>query len=269
MKRVLTALLLAALPNSPLHLARQAPTDLQVGSSHFVSYQDLLQLPQVSFTTSNDPNFPAPAQVSGVRLEELKQALHGEGDMMVAICSDDYRTNYPVSYVAAHHPVLVLKINGKPQEGWPKTSSGGALGPYLIANPDFTPSFKVLSHNDEAQIPFGVVRIDFRTESEVFGAIAPRGDFAPGSPVMNGFAIAKQNCFRCHNMGAEGGHMSPFTWPLLGNLAKNSPEFFAKYVRTPQAVNPRARMEGSPQYDDQTLAALEAYFSTFAAGGQK
>ena len=113
MKRALAALLLAVLPNSPLHLARQAPTDLQIGNSHFVSYQDLLQLPQVSFTTSNDSNFPAPAQVSGVRLEDIKQALHGEGDMMVAICSDDYRTNYPASYVAAHHPVLVLKIKGK------------------------------------------------------------------------------------------------------------------------------------------------------------
>jgi hypothetical protein len=269
MKRMVAALFLAVLPGISLHPARQAPTDLQIGISHFVSYQDLLQLPQVSFTTSNDPNFPIPARVSGVPLEQLKQALHGEGNMMVAICSDDYRTNYPASYVRAHHPVLVLKINGKSQQGWPKTSGGGELGPYLIANPGFTPSFKVLSHSDEAQIPFGVVRIDFRTESEVFGAITPRGDFASGSPVMNGYVIAKQNCFRCHNMGAEGGHMAPFPWPLLGTLAKNSPEFFARYVRTPQAVNPRARMEGNPQYDDHTTAALVAYFSTFAAGEQK
>jgi hypothetical protein len=269
MKRVVAALLLAVLPNSPLHLARQAPTDLQVGNSHFVPYQDLLHLPQVSFTTSDDSNFPVPAHVSGVPLEQLKQALHEEGNMVVAICSDGYRTNYPASYLTAHHPVLVLKINGKSQEGWPKTPEGGELGPYVIANPSFTPSFKVLSHSDEAQIPFQVVRIDFRTESEVFGAIAPRGDFAPGSPVMNGYAIAKQNCYRCHNMGAEGGQMASIPWPLLGALAKSSPEFFGRYVRTPQAVNPRSRMAASPQYDDQTMAALEAYFSTFAAGGQK
>jgi hypothetical protein len=269
MNRLVGVLSFAMLANIPLHPARQAATDLEIGSSHFVSYEDLLQLPEVSFTTSNDPNFPTPTKVSGVPLEQLKHALHEQGDMMVAICSDDYRTHYPASYVTAHHPVLVLKINDKLQEGWPKKADGGELGPYLIANPDFTPSFKVLSHNDEMQIPFGVVRIDFRTESEVFGAIAPRGDFAPGSPVMNGYVMAKQNCFRCHNMGAEGGHMAPSSWPLLGNLAKSSPEFFARYVRNPQAVNPRARMEGSPQYDDQTMAALVAYFSTFAAGGQK
>jgi hypothetical protein len=54
----------------------------------------------------------------------------------------------------------------------------------------------------------------------------------------------------------------------LGAMAKTSPEFFAKYVRNPQALNPKSRMEGSPKYDDQTIAALQAYFSTFAAGGQ-
>jgi cytochrome c2 len=264
MKRVIAALLLAL-----LHPSRQAPTDLQVGSSQFISYQDLLHLPQVSFTTSDDGNFPVPARVSGVALEQLKQALHGEGDMLVAICGDGYRSDYPASYLAAHHPVLVLTVNGKAQEGWPKTHDGGPLGPYLIANRSFVPSFKVLSHSDEAQIPFQVVRIDFRKESEVFGPIAPPGDFAAGSAVMDGYTIAKQNCYRCHNMGAEGGTMASIPWPVLGAFAKGSPAFFARYVRNPQAVNPRSRMAASPQYDDQTMAALEAYFSTFAAGGPK
>jgi hypothetical protein len=63
--------------------------------------------------------------------------------------------------------------------------------------------------------------------------------------------------------------MASVSWPVLGALAKGSPDFFARYVRNPQAVNPRSRMAASPEYDDQTMAALEAYFSTFAAGGQK
>ena len=181
MKRVVAALiaagtlLLGAQTHSPLlHATRQAPTDLQVGDSgQFVSYQDLLRLPQVSFTTSDDSNFPAPARVSGVSLEQLKRLLDGNADMVVAICADGYRSNYPAAYIAAHHPVLVLTVDGEAQQDWPKTHDGGELGPYVIANPSFTPSFKVLSHNDEAQIPFQVVRLDFRSESQVFGAIAP------------------------------------------------------------------------------------------------
>jgi hypothetical protein len=262
-------LLLAAQTRSPLlHATRQAPTDLQVGESQFISYQDLLRLPQVNFTTSDDSNFATPAHVSGVPLEELKRSFGSDADMVVAICADGYRSNYPAAYLSAHHPVLVLTVNGEAQQGWPKTHEGNmALGPYVIANPSFTPSFKVLSHSDEAQIPFQVVRLDFRNEREVFGPIAPHGSYAPDSPVMQGYKIAQQNCYRCHNMGAEGGHMASIPWPVVGTFAKGNPDFFAKYVRNPQAVNPSSRMAASPEYDDATIAALRAYFSTFAAGG--
>jgi hypothetical protein len=273
MKRVVAALfatgtLLVAsqTPGPLLHSSRQAATDLQVGDSQFISYQDLLRLPRVSFTTSNDSNFPAPARVGGASLEQLNRSFGGNADMAVAIAADGYRSNYPAEYLAAHHPVLVLTVDGKAQESWPKTHDGGELGPYVIANPGFVPSFKVLSHSDEAQIPFRVVRLDFRSKSQVFGAIAPHGDFAPGSPVMNGYKIAQQNCFRCHNMGAEGGHMASIAWPVLGAMAKSSPEFFAGYVRNPQALNPQSKMAASPGYDDQTIAALRAYFTTFSAG---
>jgi hypothetical protein len=277
MKRVIAAvmiagtLLLAAQTvqrNPLLHAARQAPTDLEVGgvagATQFISYEDLLQLPQVSFTSSDDSNFPTPAHLAGVPLDQLQRSLGVDADMIVARCRDGYRSNYPASYVAVHHPVLVLTVNGKPQEDWPKTHDGGELGPYVIANPSFTPSFKVLSHSDEAQIPFQVVQLDFRSESQVFGAIAPHGNFAPDSPVMQGYRIAQQNCYRCHNMGAEGGQMASIGWPIIAVMAKGSPDFFAKYVRNPQALNPHSRMAASPGYDDQTIAALRAYFSTFA-----
>jgi mono/diheme cytochrome c family protein len=268
MKAVVAALLAAG--TLMLQPSRQTPTDLEIGNGRFISYQELLRLPQVTFTTEDDDNFPSPVKVSGVPLEELNRLYGASGDLVVAICSDGYRANYPAAYIAAHHPVLVLTIDGKAQQDWPKTAhSAGELGPYLIANPKFVPSFKVLSHKDEAQIPFQVVHLDFRSEKEVLGAIAPKGSFAPESPVMQGYQIAQQNCYRCHNMGAEGGQMAGIPWPVIGAIAKSSPDFFAKYVRTPQAVNPKSRMAGSPGYDDQTIAALGAYFSTFAAGGQK
>jgi hypothetical protein len=286
MKRVLAALtvtgawLLCAQTvqhSALLHAARQAPTDIEVGgavpglaagATQFISYEALLSMTQVKFTTSDDDNFHTPVQVSGVALEQIKHALGSDADMVVAACKDGYRSNYPASYLTAHHPVLVLTVDGKPQNDWPKTHGGIELGPYVIANPNFTPSFKVLSHEDEQQIPFQVVRLDFRSESQVFGAIAPHGEFAPGSPVMQGYRIAQQNCYRCHNMGAEGGHMASVPWPVVGALAKADKDFFAKYVRDPQALNPQSKMAASPGYDDRTIAALRAYFSTFAAGGQ-
>jgi mono/diheme cytochrome c family protein len=162
--------------------------------------------------------------------------------------------------------VLVLEVNGKPPAGWPKDSQEHTfdMGPFMISHPRFTPGYKILSHAEEAQIPWGVVRIEFREEKIVFGAIAPRGPHAQDREVQDGYRIAQQNCFRCHNAGREGGQKSGLSWEALSEFAAASPKDFAAYIRAPLAKNPRAQMPGNPQYDDATLAALTAYFRTFS-----
>jgi mono/diheme cytochrome c family protein len=264
--------------SSPVwHEKRQLASDLEVSgalfglpveSTRYIARDELLATPQVNFTVTDDTNFTGPTKIRGVRLDELARHLAASpaADMVVAICDDGYRANYPQAYLAAHHPVLVLDVNGKPPAGWPKDSQEHKfdMGPYMISNPRFAPSFKVLSHSDEAQIPWGVVRIEFRDEKIVFGAIEPRGSQAPAPSVQAGFAIAKQNCFRCHNSGREGGQKSGVPWESLGALAAAKPKEFAAYVRNPQAKNSQAQMPGNPQYDGETLKALTDYFRTFA-----
>jgi len=258
-----------------LHSWRQADTDLEIGgelaglppgSSRYVSYNDLLKLPQVSYSVSDDSNFPGKTQIRGVSLDVLSQSLDATAGakLVVAICYDGYRTNYPAAYLNAHRPLLVLKINGKTQANWPNSPGGSSLGPYLISSPTFTPSFKVLSHTDEPQIPFGVTRIEFRNEQTVFGSIAPGGKFAANSPVMNGYRIAQQNCFRCHNMGREGGQMAGRTWQILAMWASTEPDYFRRYVKNPQSFDRKNRMPAFPQYDAATIEALRQYFASFA-----
>jgi mono/diheme cytochrome c family protein len=262
---------------SGLHEKRQLPSDLEVSgalaglppeSTRYITHEELLALPQVNFTVMDDTNFTGPAKIRGVRLEDLARRLGTSpaADMVVAICDDAYRANYPHAYLVAHHPVLVLEVNGKPPTGWPKDSQEHTfdMGPYMISHPKFTPGYKILSHVEEAQIPWGVVRIEFREEKTVFGAIVPRGSHAQDREVQNGFRIAEQNCFRCHNAGREGGQKSGLSWESLSAFAATSPKDFAAYIRAPLAKNPRAQMPGNPQYDDATLAALTAYFRTFS-----
>jgi Cytochrome C oxidase, cbb3-type, subunit III len=262
-----------------LHPGRESDTDLEIGgdlaglptgSTRFISYNDLLTLPQTTYIVSDDGNFDGKTRVSGIPLIELAQHLGMGGDakLVVAICYDGYRANYPTAYLAAHRPLLVLKIDGKTENNWPKSKYGGSLGPYLISNPAFTPSFKVLSHTDEPQIPFGVTRLEFRDERVVLGSIAPPGKYPPNSPVIAGYRIAQQNCFRCHNMGAEGGRMSGRSWPILGMWASTEPDYFSRYVKNPKAIDPKNHMPGFPQYDAATIDALRQYFSTFARVGQ-
>jgi mono/diheme cytochrome c family protein len=208
-----------------------------------------------------------------VMLEELARRLGASSasNMIVAICDDGYRANYPHDYLVSHHPVLVLEVNGQSPAGWPKAAEDHSsdMGPYMISQSKFTPSYKIISHVDEAQIPWGVVRIEFREEKIVFGAIAPRGAHARDREVQDGFHIAEQNCFRCHNAGSEGGRKSGLSWESLSLLAASSPEDFAAYIRAPLAKNSTAQMPGNPQYDDATLAALTAYFRTFSKSAAK
>jgi mono/diheme cytochrome c family protein len=260
------------------HEQRQLPSDLEIGgdlaglapgSTRYVTREELLALPQVSYTVSADANFAASTKITGVALDELIRQFGAatEASMAVAICDDRYLAPYPPGYIAAHHPVLVLTINGEPPERWPKAAEDDAsdMGPYMISNPEFTPSFKVLAHSDEAQIPWGVVRIEFREEKAFLGAIAPQGPHANLRAVQDGFQIAAQNCFRCHNAGDEGGRKSGISWEVIAAMAALSPQGFAAYVRAPVDQNAAAQMPANPQYDEATLNALSLYFQTFAS----
>jgi mono/diheme cytochrome c family protein len=258
-----------------LHTTRSSALDLELGgelsglppgSTRFIPRDELLQLPQLTYTVLDDTNFTGPTEVSGVALEELTRHLGAapQSDLVVAICDDQYRTNYPRAYIAAHHPLLVLNINGKPPSGWPKDSEGHGLdmGPFLISHPKFTPAFKILSHDDEPQIPWGVVRLEFRNEKTVFGAIAPRGPHALDATVQAAYRIAQQNCYRCHNQGREGGTKAGISWRELSALA-SAPEYFTAYIHDPRSKNSKSEMPAMTAYDEKTLGALTAYFQTF------
>jgi mono/diheme cytochrome c family protein len=266
----------------PLHEKRDSPLDLEVagdlagepaGSVRYVLREDLLKFGQVTFTVSDDANFKTPTQLGGILLEALAKhvSANPQSDLIVAICEDKYHTYYPHSYIAAHRPVLVLTVNGKSPEDWSKDPEGAgrSMGPYLISHASFKPNFRVLSHSDEPQIPWGVIRLEFRSEQKVLGAIAPRSLQAHDLDVQNGYRIAEQNCFRCHNMGAEGGTKAGRPWAVLATWANSAPDHFTAYVRNPKAKNPHAQMPGNPNYDDTTLNALLAYFRTFSGEPQQ
>jgi mono/diheme cytochrome c family protein len=264
-----------------LHDTRSSPLDLEIKgelaglpaeSVRYITREGLQTLPQVSYLVTDDANFGEHTQVRGVELEVLARAFAAEGEnaFIVAVCKDLYRGHYPQSYIQEHRPVLVLEINGEPPSGWPKSKegSGSALGPYLISHPHFAPSFKILGHADLAQIPWGVVRLEFRTPEAVFGAIAPRSPNVSDPAVQAGYRIAQQNCFRCHAQESAGPQKSQFTWLAIAFIASDSPRTFSEYVRNPQSVAKYAQMPGNPSYDDATILALLSYFRTFFAQGK-
>jgi mono/diheme cytochrome c family protein len=287
-KRVITfwAVLLAATgtarPNAAqtsalsakLRAARASPSDLVLSGdlpgfanreTRYLTRDDLVGISQPMTISPDDGNFKNAAKVRAILLEDLARDLGiPSTDMLIADCRDKYQAHYTREYLAEHQPVLVVEMNDAPL----RESKEDDYGPYMIAHASFKPAFKILAHEDEPQIPWGVVHLEFRDETSVLGAIAPRGAQAGDAALQDGFKIAQQNCFRCHDNGAEGGLKSGVTWTALAALAANSPDLFTAYVRDPKSKNPNTQMAANPDYDGATTGALIAYFRSFAPAAQ-
>jgi hypothetical protein len=279
------AMLSAAFPGTatqrlPLAAQRSSPQDLEIsgniagipqGEKRFVHYADLIRLAQVTFTVRDDANFAGPVKLSGVPLDAVLAALGmNSGKQLIAASADDgYEAHYTAEYRAAHHPFLVLHIDGKEPAQWPKGPNGENYGPYLISHASFTPAFHVLAQKDEAQIPYGVVGLRFLDEAAALKTLLPPGSPAAASPAMQGYRIAQLNCLRCHREGDIGGTKSPFGWPQMALIAQGNPAAFGKYVVRPNSINPEANMPANPGYDAATIAALTAYFRSFAPAETK
>src|SRR5580698_1396074 len=60
---------------SDLELDGDIPGATKEQSKRYITREQLLALPQVSYNVTNDANFTGPVQISGVPLDQLMQAL--------------------------------------------------------------------------------------------------------------------------------------------------------------------------------------------------
>ena len=228
---------------------------------------DLRSLPLIQTAVLGDTNFASAGRVrvTGVSLDVLAKALDvPEQDSFAdAMCSDRYDGHYSAAYRAAHQPILSFLINGESAAAWAKRTGQYDPSPFFITHAHFVSAYRVLSHEDEMQVPSNVIALRW-SDPAVLNAIAPpralRGDVA----VQAGLLIAEQNCLRCHYLGNLGGTKSGRDWATLSTWAHEQPAYFERYVHNPRAVDAHAQMPPNLRYDAATLAALTAYFRSQA-----
>jgi mono/diheme cytochrome c family protein len=269
-----------------LHRRRTAASDLEVigtmpglprGESRFVTREFLLALPRVSVHIDRDEDFPAitmpGVMVSGVYLDVLARHLRApleKPSAIEAICADGYAAEFPSGYIWIHRPVLVLTVDGLSPQEWSAKRHGYDAGPYFIAYEHFAPHFKVLSHEDRPLEPDQVNKLLFTTKAALYAGIEPKEARDPAkreSPVVSGFRIARQNCFRCHNSGDSGGTQSGMSWKKLEKVARDRPDYFASWVYDPKTLDPESKMPANRNYDKATLDAITKYFSVLGTEG--
>jgi len=125
--------------------------------------------------------------------------------LLVAVCNDGYHAYYPRDMMQAHHPLLVLTIDGLTPHDWARKAKQEDPGPYLIVYDHFQPAWKVLAHEDKPQLPTNVTRLAYEREAVAFARLAPAPAEANRPGGHEGFQIARQNCPRCHAADALGG----------------------------------------------------------------
>jgi hypothetical protein len=270
-----------------LRRVRTAADDLEVtgavpgapsGESRYVTREYLLSLPQVSVHIERNEDFPALTKagvmVGGVYLDVLAEHLGrplNEHSAVEAICTDGYAAAFPVGYIWIHRPVLVLTIDGLSPHAWSVKNHGYDAGPYFVAYERFKPQFKVLSHEDRPLEPDEVSKLLFTTKEILYAGIEPKEHgstpTAAEPPIVSGYRIARQNCFRCHNTGEFGGSQSGMSWKKLAKIAHNKPEHFETWIYDPRTIDPTAKMPANRNYDKATLDALTKYFASLAEEG--
>src|ERR1700733_11035721 len=110
--------------STKLRTARTSPSDLTLsgdlagvprGETRYLTRDDLVGISQPITISPDDGNFKDAAEVRAIPLEELARDLGiPSTDMLIADCGDKYQAHYTREYLAAHHPVLVVEMNGTP-----------------------------------------------------------------------------------------------------------------------------------------------------------
>jgi len=241
--------------------------DGSVSAPRYYRYEQLLTLRLVTVKTAKDPNTQQPATYTGVYFNDLIPGLQSSAEQTVlgANCYDGYQQYYDPDYDEKHHPIFLLKYDGKAPAEWPKSEHDSPMGPYCVVHESFRPLETVYGYTEAPRIPFGIVSVELTSYALSLGKFdAPDPH---NSEVMKGQKIAVGSCVSCHNNGSAGGKMAQRPWQVLAANAVYNSDYFRQYVVDPQKFKPNVAMPAHPTFDSATLDALQTYFKTVLPGG--
>ena len=205
----------------------------------------------VTYTVNDDPNFAPATKISGVPLEELARTARRAP--RIAIGGGDLRRQVPRKLSAGLHCGA--------------SSAAGAEREWRAAR-------RLAERSRNAEVRYGAVHdlasevhaelqdvwltamrrrfpgawcgSNFATKKRCWARLLRAGRTRTMTRCRQGYRIAQQNCFRCHNMGSEGGQKSGRPWLVLAAWANADPDYFASYVRDPKKRIEHAEMPGNP-----------------------
>lgn len=254
-----------------LHLVKDSPQDLAIsgkikglppGETRYIRWSQLRALPSRELVMT-DQVMQGKHTLVIVMLDDVLRAIPvaAEADALIATCNDGYASIYSSEFVAQYKPFFVLEINGRKPDQWPPEGMTFNPGPYVISIADEVAPGSGQLLDAGHKRPWGVDALEIIAYNERFAPIYTGALKTPASLAHEGRNIWINSCFSCHQVIPSnlGGIKAGRPIQVVAAQAAFNPDYFKKYVREPQKVNPSAKMEPHPHYTDAQLDALIAF----------
>ena len=270
-------------PNSltaKLRAIRTSPLDLELGgelaglpagATRYITREDLLALPQVNQTVSDDPNLAGPGRSQASRWKNSPNDWppRRSRTLVVAVCADRYLPTIraptsPRIIRCSSSRSMASHRNAGPRR--PK-ATGCDMGPYMISHPKIHTQLQNPLARRRAANSLGRRAARISRRKSRLRCDCPARPASPGATRRLKPATASPNKIvsaattwapKAARKQAVHGSCCPHGPRLRPNI---SPPTCA----IPKSKNPTRKCPANPAYDDATLQRLTAYFQTFSA----
>lgn len=196
---------------------------------------------QTHLVTIEDPVYKTTKQFDAFLLADVLQLakidLSAKLDEIVFTAKDGYSPNTSFENLRKHRAFLAYQEHGT-VESFGEVEQGKAMvspAPFYVVWEEG----KKLSH--EVPWPYQLVKIEVVDTAKKFANVYPK-NAKPGSSVMKGFTIFKDQCLKCHSINLQGGDIGPEL-----NTPKNITEYWSAatlkaFIQKPSSFRAKSKM---------------------------
>lgn len=178
-------------------------------------------------------------------LKELQ--IDSAGYDVTFICKDGYSPTVSLSQLLEGNGYIVTRdVHAK--DGWDEKIKSEFSPAYLV--------WDIPENDHNHSFPYGIVRIQFVEKSREY--LLARPHTAAKEP-LDGFAIFKDKCIKCHAVNQEGGVMGPEL-----NYPKNITEYWQTgqikaFIKNPASFRLNSRMPAVTGLSDAQIDLIVQY----------
>ena len=213
----------------------------------------------------NDPIYQSGKEFDGFLLKDVLELagvdFSTQADEVIFGTIDGYAPNVTFAKIKTHRAYVTYQEHGTPGKFALVSQGKTKISPlpfYLVWE----------EGNALAGVPwpYQLVRLEVVDWKQKYPHVFPEAA-AEGSAVMNGFALFKAECIRCHSMNLEGGDVGPELNAPLNITEYWSAENLRAYIQDNSKFRYKSKMPQFTKFTTQQLDELLAYL--LAMKGQK